>query len=95
MPASLSSPGRVGCRLLDLADFHAVRAGFKEDRPHLIIHCAALSRSPASQENPALALRLNVEVTAGLTPGQRYVTSGAFTLKAQLSKSAFGEGHSH
>jgi len=66
VPASLSSPGRVGCRLLDLADFHAVRAGFKEDRPDLIIHCAALSRSPACQENPALALRLNVEVTAGL-----------------------------
>lgn len=37
----------------------------------------------------------HVEITAGLTPGQRYVTSGAFTLKAQLSKSAFGEGHGH
>jgi len=36
-----------------------------------------------------------VEVTAGLTPGQRYVTSGAFTLKAQLAKSAFGDGHGH
>jgi cobalt-zinc-cadmium efflux system membrane fusion protein len=36
-----------------------------------------------------------VEVTAGLTPGQRYVTSGAFTLKAQLAKSTFGDGHGH
>jgi len=36
-----------------------------------------------------------VELTAGLTPGQRYVTSGAFTLKAQLSKGAFGDGHGH
>ena len=37
----------------------------------------------------------HVEITAGLTPGQRYVTSGAFTLKAQLSKGAFGDGHGH
>lgn len=36
-----------------------------------------------------------VEITAGLTPGQRYVTSGAFTLKAQLSKGAFSDGHGH
>jgi len=37
----------------------------------------------------------HVEITAGLTPGQRYVTSGAFTLKAQLSKGAFSDGHGH
>lgn len=36
-----------------------------------------------------------VEVTSGLTPGQRYVTRGAFTLKAQLSKGSFGDGHNH
>jgi len=35
------------------------------------------------------------EVTSGLTPGQWYVTKGAFTLKAQLSKGAFGDGHGH
>lgn len=35
------------------------------------------------------------EVTKGLQPGQRYVTKGAFTLKAQLSKGAFGDGHAH
>lgn len=34
----------------------------------------------------------HVEIPSGLKPGTRYVTSGAFTLKAQLSKGAFG-GH--
>lgn len=36
-----------------------------------------------------------VELTAGLTPGQRYATHGAFTLKAQLAKGSFGHGHAH
>jgi len=36
-----------------------------------------------------------VEITSGLKPGDRYVTKGAFTLKAQLSKGAFGGGHAH
>lgn len=36
-----------------------------------------------------------VEIVSGLEPGWKYVSKGAFTLKAQLSKSAFGEGHSH
>ena len=37
----------------------------------------------------------HVEITAGLMPGQRYVASGAFTLKAQLAKGSFGDGHGH
>ena len=37
----------------------------------------------------------HVEIAAGLHPGQRYVAEGAFTLKAQLSKGAFGDGHGH
>jgi dTDP-4-dehydrorhamnose reductase len=49
---------------LDLADFSAVRAEFRRQRPHLVIHCAALSRSPECEANPALARKLNVEVTA-------------------------------
>ncbi len=36
-----------------------------------------------------------VEVVSGLTVSQRYVTKGAFTLKAQLSKDSFGDGHGH
>lgn len=35
-----------------------------------------------------------IEVLSGLEPGERIVTEGAFTLKAQLSKGEFG-GHGH
>ena len=51
---------------LDLADGDAVRRAFQQDAPALIIHCAAMSRSPACQQNPALARQLNVDVTARL-----------------------------
>jgi len=37
----------------------------------------------------------HVEIVSGLKPGQRYVKSNAFTLKAQLGKSQFGDGHGH
>jgi cobalt-zinc-cadmium efflux system membrane fusion protein len=36
-----------------------------------------------------------VEITSGLEPGQKYVSAGAFTLKAQLAKGSFGDGHGH
>lgn len=36
-----------------------------------------------------------VEILSGLEAGQAYVSKGAFTLKAQLSKGAFGDGHNH
>ncbi len=49
---------------LDLADSSAVRAEFRRHRPRLVIHCAALSRSPQCEANPSLARQLNVEVTA-------------------------------
>jgi dTDP-4-dehydrorhamnose reductase len=51
---------------LDLTDYATVRAKFQQSRPAGIIHCAALSKSPACQANPALARKLNVEVTAFL-----------------------------
>jgi dTDP-4-dehydrorhamnose reductase len=51
---------------LDLSDFNAVREQFRARKPQLIIHCAALSRSPACQENPSLARKVNVEATACL-----------------------------
>jgi len=38
---------------------------------------------------------VNVEILAGLKQGDIYVSEGAFTLKAQLSKGAFGDGHNH
>jgi cobalt-zinc-cadmium efflux system membrane fusion protein len=37
----------------------------------------------------------HVEITSGMKPGEKYVSKGAFTLKAQLQKGAFGEGHGH
>ncbi len=37
----------------------------------------------------------HVEIISGLKAGQSYVSKGAFTLKAQLSKGAFGDGHNH
>jgi dTDP-4-dehydrorhamnose reductase len=51
---------------LDLTDAAAVTARFERDQPRLVIHCAALSRSPDCQRDPALARRLNVEVTRTL-----------------------------
>ena len=35
------------------------------------------------------------EIVAGLETGQSYVARGAFILKSQLAKGAFGDGHSH
>jgi membrane fusion protein, heavy metal efflux system len=37
----------------------------------------------------------HVEITAGLSAGQRYVARGSFVLKSQLAKGAFGDGHNH
>lgn len=37
----------------------------------------------------------HVEVVSGLQQGQKYVAKGGFTLKAQMSKGVFGDGHNH
>jgi dTDP-4-dehydrorhamnose reductase len=49
---------------LELTDFAAVRKAFRSQKPAAVIHCAALSRSPECQRNPALARKVNVETTA-------------------------------
>ena len=36
-----------------------------------------------------------VEIRSGLEVGETFVSQGAFTLKAQLEKDAFGDGHGH
>lgn len=36
-----------------------------------------------------------IEIVAGLEPGERYVAEGGFSLKAELGKDAFGDGHGH
>jgi dTDP-4-dehydrorhamnose reductase len=51
---------------LDLCDFPAVTQAFHHDRPDLVIHCAALTRSPACEADPDRAWRLNVRVTEHL-----------------------------
>lgn len=51
---------------LDLTDEAAVRAAFERDRPALVIHCAAMSRSTDCQADPALARRVNVDMTGFL-----------------------------
>ncbi len=48
---------------LELTDFSAVRSRFQQDRPTIVIHCAALSRSPACEQDPAFARKINVEAT--------------------------------
>jgi dTDP-4-dehydrorhamnose reductase len=48
---------------LDLTDYQRVAALFRQDSPKAIFHCAALSRSPECEANPALAYKVNVEVT--------------------------------
>ena len=47
----------------DLSEFSAVEQAFKRDSPSLVLHCAAVSNVAAAQKNPALARRVNVEVT--------------------------------
>jgi dTDP-4-dehydrorhamnose reductase len=51
---------------LDLSAPQKVASLFRQDKPNAIFHCAALSKSPECQANPALARKLNVEVTQQL-----------------------------
>jgi len=48
---------------LDLLDFAKVRQLWKAGPPDLVIHCAAISKSVACQQNPALARKVNVDLT--------------------------------
>jgi dTDP-4-dehydrorhamnose reductase len=51
---------------LDLTDFAAVERRFFAERPRLVIHCAAMSKSPDCQAHPAQARRINLEAAAHL-----------------------------
>ncbi len=64
-----------------------------EGKPHLF-----MEKEDGFIPEPVALGRSNgryVEITSGLLPGQKYVSKGAFTLKAQLSKESFGDGHGH
>jgi dTDP-4-dehydrorhamnose reductase len=65
--AARFAPGRsvVGVTRdwLDLGDFAAVRRAFREQQPEAVIHCAAMSKTPACQASPEQARRINVELT--------------------------------
>ena len=52
--------------IVDLTDGAAVSRLWEQDRPDLVIHCAALTRTGECQQVPELARRINVEVTARL-----------------------------
>lgn len=51
---------------VDLTDATSVERRFVDQSPSAIIHCAAMSRSPDCQKDPAEAHRQNVEVTRTL-----------------------------
>ncbi|UCG51636.1 MAG: efflux RND transporter periplasmic adaptor subunit [Candidatus Latescibacterota bacterium] len=62
---------------------------------HTVVFVEADGAFEAREITVGRAGRELVEVLAGLRPGERYVSSGGFTLKAELGKEAFGEGHGH
>ncbi len=53
-------------RDLDLSDFSAVQKTFAEQKPDLVIHCAAMSKSPECQATPKLAWLNNTQATEKL-----------------------------
>lgn len=57
---------RVGRPGIELTELDSVARRFSEDRPSAVLHCAAMSRSPACQSDPARARLHNVEVTRHL-----------------------------
>jgi dTDP-4-dehydrorhamnose reductase len=52
---------------IDLLDFARVRQLWKQDDPMLVIHCAAISKSVACQQQPELARKTNVDLTGLLS----------------------------
>jgi len=51
---------------IDLTNFSSVKALFEKEKPSLIIHCAALTKTAECEKNPRLASKLNVDVTVVL-----------------------------
>jgi dTDP-4-dehydrorhamnose reductase len=51
---------------LDLTDFRSVENLFRTQRPELVVHCAAMSKTPDCEANPKLAWKINMEATSFL-----------------------------
>lgn len=49
---------------IDLTDESAVRQLWRGPQPQLVIHCAAMSRAAACQQDPEAAARININATA-------------------------------
>jgi dTDP-4-dehydrorhamnose reductase len=49
---------------VDLTDIDAVRRLWRDLHPHLVVHCAAQSRTEPCQKNPTMARQINVQATA-------------------------------
>src|SRR5262245_4456212 len=58
---------------LDLADYGNVDRAWQSIKPSAVIHCAALSRTKACEQDPDLAHRVNVEATAHLAQLSRNI----------------------
>ena len=63
----------------------------------LAVYCLIMTYSVGKlvKRLPRNQMRAMVEVLDGLEPGEKYVTKGGFTLKAELQKEQFGDGHGH
>ena len=73
----------------DLLDFAAVEHAFVQDKPQLIIHCAAITVVSDAQKNPELARRVNVGITKFLAELAGEIPSKSFAeRKTQFSRSA-------
>ena len=57
----------------DLTDATQVQALWQRHRPDRIIHCAALSRTGACEQDPARARRINVDATKRLADLARHI----------------------
>ena len=55
----------------DLTDSMQVRELWRRSRPALVIHCAALSRTGACEQDPARARHINVDATRALAAAAR------------------------
>ena len=61
-PEDLNARGLTRSKL-ELTDFPTVRAAFARERPEIVIHCAALSKTVECERHPEQAGLNNVEVT--------------------------------